>query len=204
MDSNNQNPEQKARDNIDRMLKAAGWAVQSKDEIDFTASLGIAVREYPTDVGPADYVLFVDHTPIGVIEAKKEEEGQNITKVEDQSGDYAKAKLKWIKNKKPLPFIYESTGTLTHFRDERDPKPRSREVFSFHRSETLRDWLQKQKSLRTRLHDLPVLDTDGLYGCQIRAINQLDDSFKKNRPRALIQMATGSGKTFTAITCPYQ
>lgn len=56
----NQNPEQKARDNIDALLKQAGWVVQSAKKIDLNAGAGQAVREYQTDVGPADYVLFVD------------------------------------------------------------------------------------------------------------------------------------------------
>jgi type I restriction enzyme, R subunit len=113
MENVNQTPEQKARDNIDSMLVLAGWHVQNKDKIDFNAGLGIAVREYQTDVGPADYVLFVDNKAVGVIEAKREEEAQNITTVETQSGDYAKAKLKWVNNSKPLPFVYESTGIIT-------------------------------------------------------------------------------------------
>ncbi len=204
MTQQNQNPEQIARDNIDRMLVDAGWAVQNKNAINFNASPGIAVREYQTDIGPADYVLFVDHKPVGIIEAKKEEEGHHLTTVEDQAGGYAKAKLKWIKDNQPLPFIYESTGVLTRFRDERDPKPRSRPVFTFHRPETFHEWLTQQNSLRTRLLDLPGLPTDGLRECQTRAINNLEASFKGNRPRALVQMATGAGKTFTAITSVYR
>jgi type I restriction enzyme R subunit len=204
MDYKNQNPEQIARDNIDRMLAESGWAVQDKNTVNFNASLGVAVKEYPTDSGPADYVLFVDRQPMGVIEAKREEEGFRLTKIEDQSGDYAKAKLKWIAHSQPMPFIYESTGALTRFRDERDPKPRSRPVFSFHRPATLQDWLSQTKSLRARLLDLPALPTDGLRTCQIKAINKLEQSFQSNRPRALIQMATGSGKTFTAITSVYR
>ena len=84
----NQTPEQKARDNIDAMLGLAGWLVQDKKKIDFGAGFGIAIREYQTDVGPADYVLFIDKNPVGVIEAKPEDWGQKITTVEDQSGAY--------------------------------------------------------------------------------------------------------------------
>ena len=122
---------------------------------------------------------------------------------EDQTEDYATAKLKHLKNE-PLPFVYISTGEITRFTDFTDPKPRAREVFTFHRPETLRDWLKKDKSSRKRLHDLPALQTEGLRECQINAINNLENSFKENRPRALIQMATGSGKTFTAITFIYR
>jgi type I restriction enzyme R subunit len=133
------------------MLEQAGWKVQSKKKIDFNAGPGIAVREYQTDVGPADYVLFIDKTPVGVIEAKPEDWGQKLTTVEEQSGGYATAKLKWLNNKKPLPFIYESTAVVTRFTDRRDPKPRSREVFNFHRPETMQEWLAQPASLRARL-----------------------------------------------------
>lgn len=199
----NQNPEQIARDNIDRQLIACGWLVQSKSKINLNAGIGVAVREYYTDVGPADYVLFVDGKPIGIIEAKREEEGHKITVHEDQAEDYATAKLKYLNNEK-LPFVYLSTGKITTFTDFRDPKPRGRTIFTFHRPETLRDWLKKTKSVRTALQDLDNLPEDGLRDCQINAITNLEKSFKQNKPRALIQMATGSGKTFTAITSTYR
>lgn len=204
MADKNQNPEQKARDNIDKMLLQAGWRVQDKDKIDFTAGLGVAIREYQTDVGPADYVLFVDKQAVGIIEAKREEEAQNITVVEEQSGIYAVSKLKWVNNSEPLPFVYESTGVITRFTNGKDPKPRSREVFTFHKPETLKEWFEQSKSLRGRLQELPPLNHEGLRDCQITAIENLEQSFKEDRPRALVQMATGSGKTFTAITSAYR
>ena len=120
----NQTPEQIARDNIDKLLEASGWIIQKKKQINLSAGLGVAVTEYQTEIGPADYVLFVDGKPVGVIEAKKEEEGARLTVHEDQSEDYANSKLKYLNND-PLPFVYESTGTLTRFTDYRDPKPRS-------------------------------------------------------------------------------
>jgi len=199
----NQNPEQKARDNIDNMLIAAGWAVQSKNEVDFSAATGVAIREYQTDAGPADYVLFVDRKPVGVIEAKREELGEKLTVVEDQSKEYAKSHLKYLHND-PLPYVYESTGVLTRFTDYHDPKPRSRPVFLFHRPETLLEWYGQNKTLRARLQELPDLDDTGLRPAQIRAIRNLEASFKDNRPKALIQMATGAGKTFTACTFVYR
>ena len=197
-------PEQSARRNIDRSLEQAGWNVQNKKSIDFAAGLGVAVREYQTDVGPADYVLFVDKKPVGVIEAKPEDWGQKITTVEEQSGGYAKAPLKWIKNTEPLPFVYESTGTLTRFTDGRDPKPRSREVFSFHRPKTMQEWKSKKVSLRECLQTIPKLLHQGLRDCQIRAVESLEESYKSDRPRALVQMATGAGKTYAAITSIYR
>lgn len=200
----NQNPEQIARDKIDAQLKEAGWIVQPAKAINFSAGLGIAVREYQTDVGPVDYALFVNQKAVGVIEAKPEDWGHKITTVEEQSTGYATAKLKWVNNKEPLPFVYESTGALTRFTDGRDPKPRSREVFTFHRPETLLEWSQQSQSLRGRLQLIPTLNPDKLRKCQIIAINNLEDSFKLAKPRALVQMATGAGKTFTAITSVYR
>ena len=200
----NRTPEQKARDTIDAKLEQAGWTIQAKNRIDFNAGPGIAVREYQTDVGPADYVLFIDRKPVGVIEAKPEDWGQKITTVEEQSTGYAAAGLKWLRSAEPRPFVYESTGALTRFTDRRDPKPRSREAFSFHRPETMQQWLTQSASLRTRLQGLPALDPAGLRRCQATAVERLEASFKANYPRALIQMATGSGKTYTAITSIYR
>src|SRR6056297_1010421 len=202
-DTLNQNPEQKARDNIDRMLVEAGWVVQPKSKVDLSAGKGVAVREYQTDVGPADYILFTDRKPVGVIEAKREEEGQKLTVSEDQSSGYASGKLKHLNNE-PLPFVYESTGVITRFTDYRDPKPRSRPVFHFHRPETLLEWSRQDKTLRARLKDIPDLDVTGLRPAQITAIQNLEKSFEDNRPKALIQMATGAGKTFTACTFVYR
>ena len=199
----NQDPEQLARDQIDQMLVDAAWVVQAKTKVNLAANVGVAVREYQTDAGPADYVLFVDRKAVGIIEAKREEEGFRITVVEEQSSRYANAKLKYLNNE-PLPFVYESTGIITHFTDYRDPKPRARTIFSFHRPETLAQWLKKEKPLRSRLLDIPGLDHTGLRPAQIKAIENLEISFKKNRPKALIQMATGAGKTFTAATFVYR
>lgn len=199
----NQNPEQIARDLIDVQLHQAGWLVQSKNDVNFSAGKGIAIREYQTSSGPADYVLFVDRKPVGVIEAKREEEGERLTVVEDQSTEYATSKLKYL-NHDDLPFVYESTGTITRFTDYNDPKPRSRPVFHFHKPETLAEWNGQVAPLRTRLLETPFLDEAGLRPAQITAIRNLEKSFKDNRPKSLIQMATGAGKTFTACTFVYR
>ncbi len=196
-------PEQKARQEIDKQLNACGWTIQDYAAVNLYASNGVAVREFPTSGGDADYVLFVDRKPVGIIEAKREEEGHRISDVEAQSGRYARSKLKYLQND-PLPFVYESTGVLTRFTDFRDPKPRAREVFTFFRPETFKAWLRQPQPLRRRLHNLPDLITDGLWDCQIAAIENLETSFKNNYPRALIQMATGAGKTYTAITSIYR
>lgn len=207
----NRNPEQVARDHIDEQLKQAGWKVQSLKKINLNDGIGQAVREYQTDVGPADYVLFVNKQAVGVIEAKREEEGVRLTVHEAQTEGYAGARLKWVNNKVPLPFLYESTGVITRFTDQRDPKPRSREVFTFHRPETLAEWFAEGNTIRGRLQQIPPLNPEklpaqelNLRDCQELAINNLEESFKAARPRALIQMATGAGKTYTAITTMYR
>ena len=99
----NQNPEQLARDKIDVQLIACSWVIQNKNQINLNAGLGIAVREYQTDIGPADYVLFVDKKPVGIIEAKRAEEAVHFSEHETQSEGYASAKLKYLNNEK-LPF----------------------------------------------------------------------------------------------------
>lgn len=154
----NQNPEQHARDRIDRLLIDAGWLVQSKRDISVVASLGVVVRELQTTEGPADYVLVVDSKPAGVIEAKKDDEGFRLTVHESQTERYRTSPLKLLSNEAPLRFRYESTGGLTRFTDYQDPRPRSRPVFAFHSPDTLQKWLNEPATLRTRLHDIPTLD----------------------------------------------
>ena len=149
-----QNPEQLARDKIDSQPVRSGWLVQNKSSINLAAGVGVAVREFRTNIGPADYILFVNKKPVGVIEAKREEEGIHLTVHEDQTEGYAKAKLRLIDNAS-LVFAYESTGEVTRFTDYRDPKPRSRPVFTFHRPETFKNWLQDAKSLRSRFYTIP-------------------------------------------------
>lgn len=196
-------PEQQARINIDKLLSQAGWAVQDVSQLNLGASLGVAVREYPTNSGPADYILFVNRKAFGVIEAKPE--GTTLSGVAEQSIKYAANFKPDIPNVQlPLPFIYESTGTETLFRDLRDPDSRSRRLFAFHKPETLLEWSEQQETLRARLKTIPPLNQDRLWKPQFEAINNLEESFKHNRPRALIQMATGSGKTFTSVSFIYR
>ena len=168
------------------------------------ASLGVAVREYPTSTGPVDYALFVDGKPVGVVEAKKDDLGENITVVEGQSGRYANSVFKYVKQDYKIRFAYEATGQLTRFTDYNDIKYRSRRVFTFHRPETLRALLASETTIRNNMKSFPSFDTTGFRKCQINAIQNLDNSFANNRPKALVQMATGAGKTFTAITSAYR
>ncbi|MBN2425790.1 MAG: DEAD/DEAH box helicase family protein [Calditrichaceae bacterium] len=197
-------PEQQARINIDKMLQSAGWIIQNMKDINLSAGIGVAVREYPTDTGPADYVLFVNRSPFGVIEAKKEGTILTSDRVEDQPERYSVSYLKYMQEAKDLPFLYQSTGKETRFCDQRDPNPRYREIFSFHQPQTLLEICNETKTLRGRLKELPCLDPEGLRICQKNAIENLEESFAMAKPRALIQMATGSGKTYTAITSIYR
>ncbi|MEP1094037.1 MAG: DEAD/DEAH box helicase family protein [Cyclobacteriaceae bacterium] len=196
----NQNPEQIARDKIDKQLQYCGWTVQDLRNINLNSGIGVAVREYRTERGPVDYLLFVNKEPVGVVEAKKVEEGDRLKNHEDQAEEYATSKLKWIVDEKTLPYVYLTTGEITEFWNLRDPKPRAREVFSFLRPETIESELKEETTLRSRLQSFPILDIGSLRDCQFTAINNLEESFVENKPRALIQMATGAGKTFTAIS----
>ena len=147
---------------------------------------------------------------VGVVEAKKV--GETLKGVEWQSAKY----LDGLPSELPsalegaLPFAYESTGVETQFTNTLDPDANSRRVFSFHRPETLADWIAETHrhplapTLRHRLRALPPLEEQGLWPAQIRAIRSLEASLAADRPRALIQMATGSGKTFTAANIAYR
>lgn len=201
------NPEQRARQLIDAQLLACGWHVQDFKAADFSAGRGIALREVPLKTGPCDYLLLVDRRAVGIIEAKKQ--GATLSTVAEQSGRYANSLPDFLAAgvTGQLPFLYESTGVETLFRDERDPDPRSRRVFAFHRPETLAGWIAETDTLRRRLAQMPFahpLSTAGMRACQVEAITGLEKSFAEDRPRALIHMATGAGKTFTACAFTYR
>lgn len=197
-------PEEQARVVINEKLEQSGWTIQDMRQLNLTASPGIAVREFPTSTGPVDYALFIEGKPVGVVEAKKSEAGENITVVEGQSARYANSTFKWIQQEYKIRFAYEATDKLVRFTDYDDIKYRSRTVFSFHRPETLKALIVAPDTIRNNMKHFPALDETGFRKCQIKAINNLDRSFADNRPKALVQMATGAGKTFTAITAAYR
>lgn len=197
-------PEQKAREIIDRKLEQAGWIIQDVKQLNPTISLGVAVREFPTSTGSVDYALFIEGKPVGVVEAKKGEAGENITTVEMQSARYAHSTFKWVNYEYRIRFAYEATDELTRFTDYNDINYRSRNVFRFHQPQTLLKLLAASDTIRNHMKHMPPLDVKGFRKCQIAAIKKLDCSLAENRPRALVQMATGAGKTFTAITAAYR
>ena len=157
------------------------------------AGRGVAVREFPLQTGYADYLLFVDRKAAGIVEAKAE--GMTLSGVAEQAGRYSVGLPANVPHVTlPLPFLYESTGIETFFRDERDPQPRSRRVFTFHRPEMLADSIAEKETLRRRIQTYPPLNTSGLWKAQIEAITNLEASLAADQPRALIQMATGGGQ----------
>src|SRR5213083_2209447 len=200
-------PEELARQNIDALLTKCGWQVQDRRSINLGAARGVAIREaLLKDRAEVDYLLFVDGKAIGTVEAKPE--GHTLIGVEEQSGKYGKNLLdvygKW---REPLPFAYESTGVETQFTNQLDPSPKSQNVFAFHKPETLLDWVQSETQLNTRLAALPTTDqmpTTNLWSAQIEAIHNLEKSLAANKRRALIQMATGSSNTYTAVNFVYR
>src|SRR3989454_6560722 len=192
-------------------LGAAGWAVQDADSVNLAAAQGVAVREsiLRAPHGRVAYLLSVDRRPVGTIEAKPA--GTTLTGVEEQSAKYTAGLPDNLAAPiRPLPFAYEATGVETHFTDTADPEPRSRQLFWFHRPETLARWVRviterpAAPTLRHRLRAMPPLNPAGLWSAQARAIENLEKSLRDDRPRALIQMATGAGKTFTAANVIYR
>jgi len=211
-------PEDQARENIDQLLTQAGWAVQDKNAVNLHSQRGVAVRELSFKTGEPDYTLFVDGKAIGTIEAKPA--GHSLTGVEEQSEKYVKGVPFGIPAwRSPLPFSCESTGTETRFTSRLDPVPRSRNVFAFHRPETLLGWVEndaRPQAVKTiadyanrsgnflsRIQHMPPL-IDELWPPKPQAIMNLEQSLRDNRPRSLVQMATGSGKTLLAIVLSYR
>jgi type I restriction enzyme R subunit len=203
-------PEKAARRRIDEALSAAGWQVQNATAANLHAGRGVAIREFKLNPGHgyADYLLYVDGRAVGVIEAKRE--GETLTGVEAQAEKYAAGLPARLPAPfRPLPFLYQSTGIETRITNTFDPSPRSRPLFHFHKPATLASWLAepgdaRPATLRARLRALPPLDGKGLWPAQFKAVTNLERSLAHDRPRALIQMATGSGKTFTAVTATYR
>ncbi|MBI3056670.1 MAG: DEAD/DEAH box helicase family protein, partial [Betaproteobacteria bacterium] len=199
-------PEQQARQQIDAQLVACGWVIQDYTQFNPAAAHGIALREVPLKSGQCDYLLLVDRKPVGVIEAKKE--GTLLSGVAEQTAHYAVNLPAFFKvTRDELPFLYESTGVETFFRNTLDPEPRSRHVFAFHKPETLVEWASQADTLRAHLAKMPVeypLVKGGMRDCQFEGITHLEQSFAAAHPRALIQMATGAGKTYAACAFTYR
>ena len=197
-------PEEKARLEIDKQLIELGYVIQDMADLDLSAKRGVIVREYPTDTGPVDYLIFIDGKPIGIIEAKAVEKGEKlVVEVEKQTNRYKNSHFNYLPDAE-IRFVYESTGEITRFTDYYDEDYRSRQIFTFHSPDELYILMIAGNTLRNTLKHFPYFDTTGFRKCQITAIENLEKSFGENKPRALIQMATGAGKTYTAITSIYR
>jgi type I restriction enzyme R subunit len=197
-------PEAEAREEIDQMLESAGWEVQDYGDHNLGANNGeVVLREFQIGMDAADYVLFLDRQAVGVIEAKPK--GNTLTGVEEQSRRYAESFPEDLHPVElPLPFVYESTSVETYFRDFRDEESRLRELYWFHKPSELRELLSREDTLRNQLRQLPELERGSLRDAQFEAIQQLEKSLAEGRPRSLIQMATGSGKTYMTVKQCYR
>lgn len=204
-------PEQKAREEIDKLLSLAGFELRDfKDYAlgDSTpnAARNLAIKEFILENGTkADYMLFVKGKACGVIEAKKF--SLSLSGAENQAKNYAYTLPAHIPSfQGMLPFVYVSNASEIYFTDLREPNPRARRIFAFHTPKELLDKLSSN-SLRERIQQIPALssqDSKKLRDCQKDAIEGLEKSLKQNKQRALIQMATGAGKTFTACNFAYR
>jgi len=227
-------PEERARQQIDIALEAAAWIVQDRLAMNLYAGPGVAVRELPMAPGhgSADYLLFVHAKAVGVLEAKPA--GYRLTNVELQADKYATGLPAGLNPPvNPLPFLYMSTGVESRFINGLDPDPKTRAISAnlphIHRPETLAEWLAAESldawvrrvhsdpgglytaaddtrpsSLRARLQTLPPMQQGSLYPNQVEAVTNLERSFRQNRPRALVQMTMGAGKTIAAISAVYR
>lgn len=208
--------EARARKLIDEQLNAAGWLVQDRKDLNLFAGPGIAVREVimAAGHGRVDYLLYVDKKVVGVIEAKPV--GTTLSGVEWQSAMYAtglpEAHVKRaITIAGRLPFVFEASGTETHFTNGYDPSPRARRIFAIPQPTTLARRVREAAenpnapTWRARVHDVPDLDRSSLRPAQIDAVEGVERSLREQRfSRSLIQMATGAGKTYTAVTEAYR
>src|SRR4051794_4317586 len=208
--------EQRARVLIDRQLTEAGWAVQDGKSLNLFAAQGVGVREVimATGHGRADYLLYVDKRAVGVIEAKPQ--GTPLSGVEWQSSMYAEGlpadvRLKALTVDGRLPFVFEASGSETHMTNGYDPVPRARRIFAVPTPATLARNVREAEAdperatWRAKVAHLPPLDVAGLRPAQIRAITGIEQSLAEQHfDRSLVQMATGAGKTFTAVTSAYR
>src|SRR6202011_31725 len=85
-----------------------------------------------------------------------------------------------------------------------EPDASSRDVFAFHRPDELLRLVGLEEQVRSSLKQLPQLEEAKLWRGPPEAIRNLEASLAASRLRALIQMATGSGKTFTAVNFCYR
>jgi len=201
---------------IDGQLRDAGWLVQDRKDMNLFAGRGVAVREVimAKGLGRVDYLLYVDQRVVGVVEAKPQ--GRALSGVEWQSAMYADGlpsavRLKALTRDSRLPFVFEASGSETHFTNGYDQCPRARRIFAFPQPSTLArivrggDADPERATWRAKVRHMPPLDTGPLRPAQVTAIEGIERSLAEQRfDRSLVQMATGAGKTYAAVTGCYR
>lgn len=194
-------PEEKARIKIDQWFADAGWKVINRDDYEPTCT-AVAIREGLLKGNlEADYFLFINGKAVGVLEAKREETDAFASKVCEQAALYAKSVPNIYQTyQNPLPFIFTSNGKELYFCDFREKDSNFKQILSI---PTPRE-LVKELGIEDTFAGLPTLKKKGLRDCQYEAVTELEKSFRTDQKRALMVLATGAGKTYTACFAAYR
>lgn len=194
-------PEERARVKIDQMFEDAGWQVVDRDFYSPTITAA-AIREGLLKGNhEADYFLFINGKAIGVLEAKRKEVDVSSSKVCEQTAMYVCGVPEYYQTwQRPLPFGYQSNGEETYFRDFRDKDGSLKLLNRIHTPKEL----TKMMGIEDPYAGLPTLKKKGLRDCQFEAITELEKSFRAGQNKALMVLATGSGKTYTACLASYR
>ena len=183
------------------MFADAGWQVVNRDEYEPTMS-AVAVREGLLKGNlEADYFMIINGKACGVLEAKREEVDVDSAMVSEQVATYAKSVPDYYQTwQKPLPLLYKSNGKVVLFQDFRVSNTEWEEINRIHTPKEIVDML----GIDDPFAGLPVLSSKGLRACQFEAITELEKSFRTGQNRALMVLATGAGKTYTACLAAYR
>lgn len=194
-------PEEKVRIKIDQWFTDAGWEVINRDEYEPT-STAVAIREgLLKDNLEADYFLFINGKAVGVLEAKREETDAFSSKVCEQAALYARSVPNIYQTyQKPLPFIFTSNGNELYYCDFREQDHYFKQIMTIPTPHEL----VKKLGINDYFAGLPTLRKKGLRDCQYEAITELEKSFRSGQKRALMVLATGAGKTYTACLAAYR
>ena len=194
-------PEEKARQKIDQWFADAGWKVINREDYEPTCT-AVAIREGLLKGNlEADYFLFINGKAVGVLEAKREDIDALSDKVCEQAALYAKSvPLIYQTYQKPLPFIFTSNGKELYFCDFRKQEQNFKQIMAIPTPYEL----VRQLGISDYFAGLPTLQKKGLRDCQYEAVTELEKSFRSGQNRALMVLATGAGKTYTACLAAYR
>ena len=194
-------PEEKARQKIDQWFTDAGWEVINRDDYEPTCT-AVAIREGLLKGNlEADYFLFINGKAVGVLEAKREETDAFSSIVCEQAALYARSVPNIYQTyQKPLPFIFTSNGKELYFCDFREQDHYFKQIMTIPTPHEL----VKKLGINDYFAGLPTLRKKGLRDCQYEAITELEKSFRAGQNRALMVLATGPGKTYTACLAAYR